>query len=314
MADAFDMVKRDGKGDPMTTSAEGLSLLRQRCDGPVADAIARFLGEAPDFRVNRINPLAFAAEAGLDETGCIGAFLHATRIGMVDLAWNVVCGGCGGILHSANSLGSINRAHYRCALCAADCSPILDDNVEVTFTVSPQLRTIPAHEPEKLPLWDYVRQVYWSSGSDLPDDLRPAVGEVALDAVELPAGASARRRVSVAEGLVVVFDPVTHSSTLLEIAGEWQQASQAVTIVIGEAANASPLVRVSPGLLDLSLENSTRQRVLPILWVGGDALRELVTRRVPSLSAKRLLSHQTFRDLYQTDVLDINQRDRKSVV
>lgn len=128
----------------MNNSAAQFSLLKQRCDGRTSEAIERLLCKASDFCVNRINPLAFAVEAGLDETACIGAFLHATQIGIVDLAWNVVCGGCGGILHSANSLKAINDLHYRCGLCAADCQTMLDDSVEVTFTVSPKLRPISA--------------------------------------------------------------------------------------------------------------------------------------------------------------------------
>lgn len=294
----------------MNNSAVQFSLLKQRCDGRTSEAIERLLCEASDFRVNRINPLAFAAEAGLDEAACIGAFLHATQIGMVELAWNVVCGGCGGILHSANSLKAINDMHYRCGLCAADCQTMLDDSVEVTFTVSPQLRAISAHKPDTLPLWDYVRQVYWGSGSDLPADLRPVVDGVTLDAIELPAGSFATRTLRMAEGFVVVFDPITHSSTLLRVVGTPQEALQTLTIAITEGGEERASVEVAPGLLELSLENRTTQRAMPILWLAGDALRELVGRRVPSLSAKRLLSHQTFRDLYQTDVLDINQHFR----
>lgn len=292
----------------MTASTTQFSVLRERCGASTSDAIESLLREAPDFRVNRVNPIAFAKETGLDETNCIGAFLHATQLGLVDLAWNVVCGGCGGVLHSANSLRSIDRACYRCALCTADCSPVLDDNVEVTFTVSKQFRAISAHEPEGLPLWDYVRQVYWSSGSDLPVDLLPAVDGIALNSAELLPGTSASLTVSVAEGMVVVFDPVTHSSTLLEIIGQSQQAAQAIAISIGETMQAPTPVRVASGHLEILLENRAKQRILPILWVVGDPLRELVTRRMPSLSAKRLLSHQTFRELYQTEVLDINQR------
>jgi class 3 adenylate cyclase len=63
-----------------------------------------------------------------------------------------------------------------------------------------------------------------------------------------------------------------------------------------------------PGLLRLSLENKSARRILPTLWILGDELHKLVGRRVPFLSAKRLLTHQTFRDIFRTDVLDIKQR------
>jgi class 3 adenylate cyclase len=63
-----------------------------------------------------------------------------------------------------------------------------------------------------------------------------------------------------------------------------------------------------PGPLRLSLENRTEVRVLPGLWIAGDKLHELLGRRRPFLTAKRLLTNQVFRDLYGTDTIDANQR------
>ena len=49
-------------------------------------------------------------------------------------------------------------------------------------------------------------------------------------------------------------------------------------------------------------------RALPGLWIADDALHDLLGRRRPFLTAKRLLSNQTFRDIYRTDTLDVDQR------
>ncbi len=46
----------------------------------------------------------------------------------------------------------------------------------------------------------------------------------------------------------------------------------------------------------------------PIVYIAGDALHDLLARRRPFLTAKRLLTNQTFRDLYRTDTLAIGQR------
>jgi class 3 adenylate cyclase len=40
----------------------------------------------------------------------------------------------------------------------------------------------------------------------------------------------------------------------------------------------------------------------------GDALHRLLDRRRPFLTAKRLLTNQTFRDIYRTDTMDVDQR------
>src|SRR5262249_16917099 len=44
------------------------------------------------------------------------------------------------------------------------------------------------------------------------------------------------------------------------------------------------------------------------VWVVNDALNELIGKRRPFLTAKRMLSNQTFRDIYRTDTLDVDQR------
>jgi len=67
-------------------------------------------------------------------------------------------------------------------------------------------------------------------------------------------------------------------------------------------------VELRPGPLRLLLENQTDRRLLPTLWVSSDALHNLLGKRRPFLTAKRLLTNQTFRDLYNTDTLDPNQR------
>ena len=70
--------------------------LRQSADPDIAAAIERLVADAPDRRLCRINVVAFAAENGLDEEKAVAAFLHAARLGLFEMSWNVLCPGCGG--------------------------------------------------------------------------------------------------------------------------------------------------------------------------------------------------------------------------
>jgi class 3 adenylate cyclase len=63
-----------------------------------------------------------------------------------------------------------------------------------------------------------------------------------------------------------------------------------------------------PGPLRVSFENRADRRTLPSLWLAGDELHAMLGRRRPFLTAKRLLTNQTFRDLYRTETLDVDQR------
>src|SRR6266702_8336011 len=166
------------------------SVLRQSAKPEPVGAIEKLIEDAPDRELCRINALAFAAKHKLDEEDVIAAFLHAARLGIFDMSWNILCPACGGVLDSGATLKTVKQAEYRCVLCAIGCEPTLDDIVEVTFTISPRVRKIAAHDPETLPWIEYYRQVYWSSGFDLPDDetLAKLIKEVTLDTLELSPG------------------------------------------------------------------------------------------------------------------------------
>src|SRR6266436_6924907 len=85
--------------------AEALfAVLRQSADADVVAAIEALVRDAPDPALNRVNVLDFAAKRGLDQERVIAAFLHAARVGLFDLSWNVLCPGCGGVLDANTSL------------------------------------------------------------------------------------------------------------------------------------------------------------------------------------------------------------------
>src|SRR5207253_6595764 len=135
--------------------AEALfAVLRQSADADVVAAIEALVRDAPDPALNRVNVLDFAAKRGLDQERVIAAFLHAARVGLFDLSWNVLCPGCGGVLDANATLRTIHREEYECALCAAGYEPTLDEMVEVTFTVTPRVRRIAAHDPHALPVFE----------------------------------------------------------------------------------------------------------------------------------------------------------------
>ncbi|HJQ59622.1 MAG TPA: adenylate/guanylate cyclase domain-containing protein, partial [Vineibacter sp.] len=62
------------------------------------------------------------------------------------------------------------------------------------------------------------------------------------------------------------------------------------------------------GPLRLVLDNSTNRRILPGVFKANDEFHAIFSQRRPSLTAKHLLTNQTFRELYKTDMLDVDQR------
>jgi class 3 adenylate cyclase len=292
----------------MSESEALLSVLRQSADADCVAAIERAVRSAPDRDLCRVNVLDFAKRHGLDEERTVAAFLHAARLGLFELSWNVLCPGCGGVLDASATLKTVNREEYDCMLCACGYQPTLDEMVEVTFTVSPRVRRIEAHSPDTLPEVEYYRQIFWSSGVDLPESLGDSLGEFTIDSIELPPGEKAVLSVQLPADFVIVFDPVTHGTQFLDVKGEPTRERQTLSMVFNSVKAPFGTVEMRPGPLRLSLENRTDRRVLPALWIAGDKLHKLLGKRKPFLTAKRLLTNQTFRDIYRTDTLDVDQR------
>lgn len=283
--------------------------LRHSAQPHIAEEIERFVYEAPDRKLCRVNALAFAVARGFDEDQTINAFLHASRLGLFEMSWNVLCPGCGGVLDANTSLKTIQGGSYSCALCAAGYEPTLDEMVEVTFTVSPRIRHIGAHNPYELSPLEYFRQIYWGSGIELPEEgYEERVDEFMLESLELPPGEKAVISLQLPVGFVIIFEPVTHAAQFLDVQGEPSKERQTLSLVFDRVQRHGEVMKLRPGPLRISVENRTEARALPSVCLANGALHSLLRNRRPFLTAKRLLSNQTFRDIYRTDTIDVDQR------
>jgi class 3 adenylate cyclase len=283
-------------------------VLRQSAYPAVAAAIEQLVKTGEDHELNRVNVLSFAKRQGFDEEKVIAAFLHAARLGIFELSWNVLCPGCGGVLDANATLKSVRQEAYSCSLCAAGYEPTLDEMVEVAFTVTPRVRKIGAHDPQSLPMWDYVRQMYFGSGVDIPDNYLEIIEEIVIDSMELQPGEKAVMSLQIPAELIVIIDPVTHAVQFLDVKGEPRRERQNLSIVFNKVHTPTGTMEIRPGPARIAFENATDLRVLPSVWRVGHELHALLMRRKPFLTAKRLLTNQTFRDLYRTETLDIDQR------
>src|ERR671913_56243 len=135
---------------------------------------------------------------------------------------------------------------------------------------------IAAHAPDELSPTEFYRQMFWSSGVDLPDNLEARIADLTLDLVELPAGEKAFLSLQLPHELVIIFDPVTHVTQFIEVKGEPTHERQNLSIVISSGGAANETLTLRPGPLRLSLQNRTDRRVLPGLWIAGTALDDLL--------------------------------------
>ena len=294
----------------MSDTQAQFAVLKQTADPDVADAIQQLIETGQDHELNRINVLDFSARRGLDEERVISGFLHASRLGLFDLTWNVLCPGCGGVLDAHSTLKSLRHDDYHCGLCACGYEASVDEQVEVAFTVSPRIRRIAAHDPNSLPLWEYFKQVFWSSGVDFNEESFAALSnDVVLDALELPAGEKAVMSLQLPPQFIIVFEPVTHTAQFIDVQGEPTKERQQLSLIYNKMPTPTGgTITLRPGALRLALDNQAGVRVLPSVFIAADALHHLIGKRKPFLTAKRMLTNQTFRDVFKADNLSIDQR------
>jgi class 3 adenylate cyclase len=293
----------------MNDSQSLFTVLRQTADAPVASAIENLVTNGADHELNRINLIDFSARTGLPEEKVLSGFLHSSRLGIFDMTWNVLCPGCSGVLGAHDTLKSLSPEDYQCGLCAAGYEASIDDQVEVAFTVSPRVRRIAAHAPHTLPMWDYWRQMFWSSGIDISEgSFTRLIDDATLEAIELPAKEKAVLSLQLPAQFVIVFEPVTHAALFLDVQGEPTREKQTASLTFDGVHTPTGTLMMRPGPIRLTLENNSGNRVLPAVWIAGDALHDLLGKRKPIVTAKRILANQTFRDLYKADNLNIDQR------
>jgi class 3 adenylate cyclase len=101
---------------------------------------------------------------------------------------------------------------------------------------------------------------------------------------------------------------VTHAAHFIDVQGEPTKERQQLSLVYNKAHPPTGNMTLRPGPLRLSLDNQADVRVLPSVFIAGDALHRLLGKRRPFLTAKRMLSNQTFRDVFKADNLNVDQR------
>jgi len=122
--------------------AKGLSELRRAgVSAELCAKLGEFLSQSPAGDLVHFRPLEIAARLRVEPTGFLRACLLATRVGLTDLSWRVMCPYCRSNKDLSNSLSAL-ASQVHCEACNIDYGAGFDQNVEVVFTVSKNLRPV----------------------------------------------------------------------------------------------------------------------------------------------------------------------------
>ena len=257
-----------------------------------------------DAALFRVNPFTFASQRGLDEGEAIDLFLHAAALGLFEMDWLLICPRCACAVESFARLRAVLR-RYRCPECHNEYEAAMDDFIAIYFSVSPQICAIRYHRPETLDPFDYmfafkgVREGRRPDGQSYLDGVRSALRAIGF----LEPGGTARFAFEAAPGRLSGISSDTEAGFALQVGTERIPGPQAVRLTYDGTAFQPDEAALVAGPVALEVVNPTSSRgVLAVLQESpGD--EDTLLEFDPYLTGKHLLTSQTFKSLFRSEVV-----------
>jgi len=309
---------------------ERLTLLeRARPWSPrVISRLETFIRSAPDPDLFRVNPMQYAVERSMAETEALDLFLHAAKVGLFEMDWHIVCPHCGYVIDSLHNMSQI-RTHHVCPICAAERDYALDDYIQIAFSISPQVRDIQYHHPESLSIEDLYFNYRLSKDVISPVPAVPSWRDVIMHITKYIHYVEPRENVKAEFELPPGVLRATDGRACLQLSATHEHTEQAalirIRLVDGTFQSDDPGVQprsqtrytaekqpvqfrfdlegeLPSGKLALEFENMQDRRSGLWIYHPGELPTPLLALR-PGLSGKKLLTTQTFRDLFRSEVI-----------
>lgn len=131
----------------------GLERLRALCnkliehgaDADITRKLAELIEQSDDLTLARIRSHALADYWSFPRRQVLETCLWATRTGLLDLQWDLLCPHCRGAASTSRSLTGISAQVY-CGSCDVDFTINFDNTTELTFRPNPSIRQIEVRE------------------------------------------------------------------------------------------------------------------------------------------------------------------------
>jgi class 3 adenylate cyclase len=266
---------------------------------------------ADEGELFRINPVQFADDRGIREDEAIDLFLHGANIGLFDFNWHLLCPACADVVDSFRKLRSVH-SHYSCPLCQMNFEANLDDYVEVSFTIASAIRDIRFHHPESLTVEEYYLRYEHSPHGRLPNGMRlvDVFPSLLVGLRYIEPGSDCVLEADLVAGWLAGCDRLTNAGWTATVEGEPATAVQALELVL-ENGNLEPVgaaaAAVRPGPVRIVIHNRDSRRGSIFLLNKPLAVEGVLLSFAPFLTGKRVLTTQTFRDIFRAEVVEGGQ-------
>ena len=132
---------RLGAGGRNRFKSQSEAVIRQGTNPELVNRLEEFFDQADDLSIQRIRPYALADHWKTNRRAVLEMFLRATRAGIVDMSWDLLCPSCRGITEGHSNLADV-RGDSHCNTCQIDFRTNFDHNIEVVFRPNASVRAV----------------------------------------------------------------------------------------------------------------------------------------------------------------------------
>ena len=101
-----------------------------------------FIRTADELNAHRLRVPELARKKGIDETDFLRVCLHATRLGLLHMSWDLVCPHCRGVRAQYKSLSEVGAKGF-CEVCSLEFGTDKENVLEITFQIHAGIRDVP---------------------------------------------------------------------------------------------------------------------------------------------------------------------------
>ena len=218
--------------------------------------------------------------------------------------WLLICPRCACAVESFARLRAVLR-RFRCPECHNEYEAAMDDFIAIYFNVSPQIRATRYQRPETLDPFDYmfvfkgVREGYRPNGQPYLDSVRAALRGLGF----LEPGATATFAFEAAEGALFGVSSDTNAGFVLQVGSEPSAEPQRLRLTYLGTGYQPDEAALAPGPVVLEVENPTSSRGVLGILQASPGEEDAFLRFDPYLTGKHLLTSQTFKSLFRSEVV-----------
>ncbi|MBN2080022.1 MAG: adenylate/guanylate cyclase domain-containing protein [Spirochaetes bacterium] len=268
-AESLRVNERSARSDVNTSRIAAIHarLIEDRIDAEYVERLIRYIETAPDDDLYRMRPKRIAESTGADWLRLLSVMLHATRRGMLNLTWDVICPHCRGVRARTDHLWDVPET-AACEVCAITFTTGAVNAIEITFRINPEIKRVEpvlycSAEPARKPHIRLQREL-------VPDERRAAA-------------------VDYGEGRYRLRILGSEAFNFLDIDGDYPPRE-----ILWEHSAENMTFQTGPGATLLMVNGDSVHHIFIVEESGEDA---------ESLRPGDLFNFQEFRDLFSREAL-----------